>query len=216
MGPLRQCGGTAYTKVSKTFSHKGLRVQVPPLTLSKTTLHFTVMKCLYTETEFIEAVKTSKSVSETLRKLGLKATGGNFQTVKLKLKKFKCDSSHFEYNSKRLTKKPKTPQELEALLVEGSESRTSTHSLKNRLIKAGKLENKCSECELTEWRGKPLSLQLDHVNGVNNDNRLSNLRLLCPNCHSQTETYAGKKLKGNFKAGNCCSNCTHPIRSGRK
>jgi Zn finger protein HypA/HybF involved in hydrogenase expression len=67
--------------------------------------------------------------------------------------------------------------------------------LKRRLISLGLLNYYCAnpECGLTEWLGKPISLQLDHINGVNNDNRLENLRLLCPNCHSQTDTYSGKK-----------------------
>ena len=50
------------------------------------------------------------------------------------------------------------------------------------------------ECGISEWLGNPLALQLDHINGVNNDHRLTNLRFLCPNCHSQTDTYAGKNM----------------------
>ena len=174
------------------------------------------MKCRYTEFEFIEAVKSSKTFSETLRKVGLKPTGGNFKSASLKIKKLKCDISHFEFNSKNLVKKPDSPSELESLLIENSLSGVSNSSLKKRLLKSGKLEYKCFECHLSEWKGKPLSLQLDHINGINNDNRLDNLRLLCPNCHSQTETFAGKKLKGNFTSGNTCSDCLCPIRSDRK
>lgn len=61
----------------------------------------------------------------------------------------------------------------------------------------------CAECGITEWQGKTLSLHLDHINGVNNDNRLENLRLLCPNCHSLTETYCGKAngLAGHYGKG---------------
>lgn len=62
-------------------------------------------------------------------------------------------------------------------------------SIKHRLVTEGLLEEKCSECGLTEWRGKKLCVQLDHINGINTDNRLENLRMLCPNCHSQTETF---------------------------
>ncbi len=65
-------------------------------------------------------------------------------------------------------------------------------AIKRRLIGAGILKNVCDECGLDQWRGKPLSIQIDHRNGIRNDHRLENLRMLCPNCHSQTDTFAGR------------------------
>jgi Zn finger protein HypA/HybF involved in hydrogenase expression len=65
-------------------------------------------------------------------------------------------------------------------------------TIKRRLLQAGLLSNRCDACGLSEWRGKPLSIQIDHINGIRTDHRLENLRMLCPNCHSQTETFAGK------------------------
>jgi hypothetical protein len=67
--------------------------------------------------------------------------------------------------------------------------------IKARLLNAGLLMNTCQLCGLADWRGKPLNMHLDHVNGVNDDNRLENLRMLCPNCHSQTPTYGGRNVK---------------------
>jgi HNH endonuclease len=67
--------------------------------------------------------------------------------------------------------------------------------VKRRLVSARLLENRCRRCGIDAWFGQPLSMHLDHVNGVGNDNRLENLRMLCPNCHSQTPTYGGRNAK---------------------
>ncbi|MBV8344438.1 MAG: HNH endonuclease [Candidatus Eremiobacteraeota bacterium] len=67
--------------------------------------------------------------------------------------------------------------------------------VKMRLLNAGLLTNICRSCGLSEWQGKPLNMHIDHINGVRDDNRLENLRMLCPNCHSQTPTYGGRNLK---------------------
>ncbi len=80
---------------------------------------------------------------------------------------------------------------IEALL-QGPRNR---QHVKGRLIRAGLLSNKCSSCGLTDWRGLPLTMHLDHINGVRDDHRLENLRMLCPNYHSQTETYGGRNAK---------------------
>lgn len=91
-----------------------------------------------------------------------------------------------------------------------SDYHCSSH-LKKRILRDNLLENKCSECgQLPEWNGKPLTLQLDHINGINDDHRLENLRLLCPNCHTQTENFAGKNMSRKAKE-NFCVKCNTKI-----
>ena len=78
-------------------------------------------------------------------------------------------------------------------ILEGKHPHYQTLKLKKRLLKEKILDNKCNECEIKEWNNKSISLQLDHIDGNNHNHVLKNLRLLCPNCHSQTDTWCGKK-----------------------
>jgi 5-methylcytosine-specific restriction endonuclease McrA len=80
---------------------------------------------------------------------------------------------------------------LGTLLTEGKHR----SSIKRRLLKEGILKNECCRCGITTWREKRLSIQIDHINGINNDYRLENLRMLCPNCHSLTDTHGGKNRR---------------------
>jgi HNH endonuclease len=78
-----------------------------------------------------------------------------------------------------------------SVILQKSRSRCT---IKRRLLLAGMLRNECDICGLSEWRGEPLSIQIDHINGIRDDHRLENLRMLCPNCHSQTKTFAGRNV----------------------
>lgn len=77
-------------------------------------------------------------------------------------------------------------------ILAGDHPYYQTLKLKKRLIRENIFENKCSCCGIDKWQGKEIALQLDHISGDNSDHRKENLRLLCPNCHSQTETWCGK------------------------
>lgn len=134
-----------------------------------------------------------------LRKLGLAPIGGNYAQLKKYLEEEQLDTSHYRKQgwSKGLKVKPYYLRRLDELLNENVS--VNTTSLKSRLLREGVFERRCYKCLNTSWNGQGIPLELEHVNGVRTDNRLSNLTLLCPNCHAQTPTYRGKNIKA-FRA----------------
>lgn len=137
------------------------------------------------------------SVDEVLRTLELPKSGGNRQTVIKWIKHLGIDTSHFlgQGHRKGSTDAVRPRQSLESILVENS-SYTNSHRLKLRLILENVIEHKCYMCNLTTWLDKPIPLELHHINGVRNDHRLSNLEVLCPNCHALTDNYRAKNIAG--------------------
>jgi hypothetical protein len=152
-------------------------------------------RCQYTTEQLKAAITTSRSFAQVLQKLGLKPAGGNYKTLQNKIAEFGLSTAHFSgmgWNTGEHFKPVRPPQPLDAILVENS-AYVSTYKLKKRLLREGLKKDVCELCELVEWCGKPISLHLDHINGNNRDNRLENLRVVCPNCHAQTPTYCRKK-----------------------
>ena len=151
-------------------------------------------KCLSTDEEFRLAVAGSLSVRQVLSAIGLVPAGGNYKTVHDRIRRLGLDTSHFTgagWNVGARYRDIGQPFSWEGVLVENSAYK-STFRLRKRLVEFGVKEATCEGCDLKEWRGQPIPLELHHANGVNNDHRLANLQLLCPNCHALTENYRGK------------------------
>lgn len=157
------------------------------------------MRKFWHKKENIELLKTkvaqSTSIPDVLLHLGLRKAGGNYKNIKYHIDKNNIDISHFnsKLNSLKNIEVYNNKRQYSIDLVLCENSKVSRNYLKKILHKYKFLNYICSECEqVPNWNNKPLVLQIDHINGIYNDNRLSNLRWLCPNCHSQTNTFAGK------------------------
>jgi len=150
-----------------------------------------------------DIVKNSNSLSKILRACDADLHGGTFTFLKKLLVEYNIDFSHitltnnYDKYDKVIPAKSNNSRTYSIDdILSGKVSYKGT-VLKKRLFKLGYLKNECVKCGLgSEWLGEPIVLQLDHINGNNTDNALSNLRILCPNCHSQTETFSGRNLTG--------------------
>lgn len=146
--------------------------------------------------EFLEPIVSHNiSMRGVLRDLGLNYTGGNYSHIKKCILKADLDLKHFLGQSSNKGKSPinKHTKEtfIEKVLVEGSG--WINQAIKEKLLEFNLKEDKCEVCgQSSLWNGKKLSLQIDHINGIFNDNRFENLRIICPNCHSQTDTFSSK------------------------
>ncbi len=149
----------------------------------------------WNDEQLIEAVVVSVSKRQVLDALGLRPTGGNYTQLSEHLERLDISIDHFTgqgWNSGEDYVNPrKIP--MDEILIEDSSYKNS-NNLRKRLLKEKILSAQCVICDLKEWLGKPIPLELDHINGKHTDNRIENLRMLCPNCHAQTDTYKGKNL----------------------
>jgi hypothetical protein len=167
------------------------------------------MAIKYTKEVLEAAVKRSTSLSGVLRALGFWSYSGAMSVhIRKRLAVYGIDTSHFlgmAHQKGRPSNKRKTPQEI---LVTGKEYRTGTDILRRCLLELG-VPHQCAVCgHLPMWNGGPLTLQVDHINGDWSDDRLENLRFICPNCHSQQLTSINQPTRPLKR----CAGCDTPFR----
>jgi hypothetical protein len=168
----------------------------------------------FTEEEVRAAVAASRTYSEVLRRLGLRAAGSNFRTLKRYIARTgNIPTDHFD---PRLVVRVRKPAPLHTILVPGSTYHRG--HLKRRLLEEGLKQPACELCgQGPIWHGRQMSLVLDHANGVHDDNRLENLRILCPNCNATLDTHCGKHNKRKHPDRLCavCERLFRPHRGGQ-
>ena len=149
----------------------------------------------WTDTDLRRFVADATSMAQVLRRLGLRTAGGNYEQVKARISSLELDTSHWtgqgHLRGKPNPYAPRRP--LERILRRGVFYQSN--KLRKRLIRERLLEAVCSNCGGAEWLGKPMPLELDHIDGDKTNNVLGNLRLICPNCHALTPTYRGRNAR---------------------
>ena len=143
------------------------------------------------DTDFINLIKSSINIKEVLFKLGYSTVGNSwgYSQIKERMSILNLTTKDFKGKSAVMQLSEASQIPPEQLFTKNNHPRGI---VRRRLIALNAIEYKCAICGISEWQGKKLSLELDHINGINNDHRLENLRFLCPNCHSQTSTYGAK------------------------
>jgi hypothetical protein len=157
----------------------------------------------YSESEAREAVANSRTYTEVLRRLGLRPAGGNHALLRRYVDDvWQIPTDHFDGGASARHRPSVAPRPLREILVR--ESTYSRGKLKERLYREGLKKRKCEMCGQGElWRGRWMSLILDHINGVPDDNRLENLRIVCPNCAATLDTHCARKNRKQRPTRGC-------------
>lgn len=147
--------------------------------------------------QFVELLKNSSTISEVLFKLGYSVKGNSwgFAKIRQRMSDLNLDGSVFK--GKSPITKHGSLHKVNASDILKPNCKHARSVLRRYVIKNNLIPYRCAICGCVEWQGRTLSLELDHINGINNDNRIENLRFLCPNCHSQTTTYGSRNQQRN-------------------
>lgn len=152
----------------------------------------------YDKDNLSKIVSESGSIRQVLISLGLKEAGGNYSNIKKRIEQFNIDTSHFHGQGWAKGKTWTKTKNLDGILIENSTYTSglhrSTFRLKNQLFKLGYKSKVCEICGGVEWMGEEIPLELHHINGNKFDNRIENIQILCPNCHTFTDNYRGKNM----------------------
>jgi 5-methylcytosine-specific restriction endonuclease McrA len=148
----------------------------------------------WSDSDLQRATRAASSMAATLRALGLRAAGANYENVNRSIRRLSIDSTH--WTGKGHLKGRTNPWARKAPIMEILKSGTlyQSNKLRKRLLKESIFPARCAVCGLTEWLGESIPLELDHIDGNRENNTLGNLRLLCPNCHARTPTYRGRNI----------------------
>ena len=148
----------------------------------------------------IKIIRESSYYSEALRKLGFSTTSGCYYQLKRKINEYNIDISRFKNRSEQMKGNIISKKyNLEDILVENFDGKLTNYMIKKKLYKKGLKTKECEICGVGEnWNGKILPFILDHINGNNKDNRIENLRIICPNCDSTLSTYMGRNKKNKI------------------
>lgn len=156
----------------------------------------------YTKEWLEQLCSESYSLAEVLRKANRKPTGGNYEILKMKIRDYNIDISHF---TGKLWNKGKCKEDDDRIAskeqyqiddIFTKNSKVTRKVIRGYILRNHLIEYQCAFCgNEGEWIGKPIALELDHIDGDNTNNELDNLRFLCPNCHATTSTYRGKNKK---------------------
>lgn len=151
-------------------------------------------------------VDSSSNRKELLDKLGVTISGNNYKKLDKLIKEYQIDIKDSFLNSKKHLNSD------EIFTINSS----YTRSIRDKLFSENLKEYRCEKCKRTEWEGEPIPLEVHHINGNHNDNRLENLQILCPNCHALTDNYKGKnqkRCKNKYSYVHICSKCGKPLAS---